>query len=293
MRFSDLAHYRRLGINITELAVMTYLQEHGETPYGVVAKVLDVSERTVQRAVAACKAAGLSLKATALSHDHAPITKTKEIGTATELSGLATFPDTSAAQELTPEQQKRLDRLVAAGCAETYATWAVTHRPLAVIDNQIAGLEYRAIKDGWKPTCPGRFLIAAIKKDSPLPDDLWAVVNRARDGVQLVEPQRIAEPVAAPAAPQPVAEIVPMPQSHASVGAYARGVGTAPKPEPDAKAGALAELRFMNSRAATSQLSDRSVARVRELVALHDFDLYRIGMPGLATALMKAGSSAI
>lgn len=70
----QLLEARRLGLAVpATLLVKAYLDANGVTPKGFIARALDVSERTVERALSELKRLGISYQnsSTGMTHDHA------------------------------------------------------------------------------------------------------------------------------------------------------------------------------------------------------------------------------
>lgn len=187
------------GASMPTLIVLAYLRKNGETPLGLLAKACRLSERSVQRALAAIKRLGLPT--TNLSHDHDHGDHVNK-GTTTNLAGEIpsndksdTPPTTNMAEMPTstdtidaPEANKTIDPIREKLIKYEVYAWCVDNL-MAKVDRKVleCQLEYHAFRlaHNFKFTKhPATYLHSACLRDFVAPEGFHASAHKARAGIK-------------------------------------------------------------------------------------------------------------
>jgi hypothetical protein len=191
--FTELRRAKELGLNFTTVLVKSYLDEHGLSPLGQIARACDVSIRSVERAIVTLKAVGFfyNQKTTSMSHDH-DIHLLENKGTATGLTGVsdtADVPDPHAG-----------DALAQALLAAEVLPWCVdillARVDRAAIERQLAYHAHRVERGYRFKSHPAKFLFAACLNDYMPPQDFHAARQKPADkpvAAPAVEPAKVEE----------------------------------------------------------------------------------------------------
>lgn len=178
--FADLRRAKELGYSLTTLMVKAYLDEHGPTPVGLIAKACQTSVRSVERALALLKETGFFRAQTKMTHEHDHSVQELK-GSTTETAAVSANADDPIAQQL-------LALEVLPWCVDVLL--AKVDR--AVLADQLAYHRHR-LASGFKfKAHPAKYLFAAC-------------LNNYAPPVGYFEQRQApsSEPVAAPR-PQPV-----------------------------------------------------------------------------------------
>lgn len=185
--FTELRRAKELGLNLTTVLVKSYLDEHGLSPLGQIAKACDVSIRSVERAIVTLKAIGFfyNQKTTSMSHDH-DIHFSKNHGTATAVTGVSDAVDAPA-----PPDRHAGDPLAAKLLEADVLPWCVdillARVDRAVIERQLAYHAHR-VAGGYRfKSHPAKFLFAACLNDYMPPQD-FHVARQKPAGAPVAQP---------------------------------------------------------------------------------------------------------
>lgn len=191
--FQELCEAKAHGFSLTVLLVQSYLRENGPTPVGLIARACDISERSVERSIAALKAKGLmpSFETTKKSHDHVTHGSIHK-GTPTPLADPAATADPLARQLLAYE--------VLPWCVD--ALLAKVDR--AVLTRQLQFHAHRLAAGFAFKGHPARYLFRACLNDYQPPAEFHETRHRERESLP---PRKPAQPVAARPVDEPVAQM--------------------------------------------------------------------------------------
>lgn len=187
------------GACVSTFVVFAYLREKGAAPIGLIAKACKLSERSVQRALAAIKRFGLPT--TKMSHDHdhgdhvnkgtASDLASEGISDAksdtpqtTNLSAVPVFSDTTDA----PEDDKPVDPIREKLIQYEVYAWCVDNL-MAKVDRKVIErqLEYHAFRlaHNFKfAKHPATYLHSSCLRDFVAPDGFHATAYKARTGIK-------------------------------------------------------------------------------------------------------------
>jgi hypothetical protein len=250
--FDELRRAKELGLNLTTVLVKVYLDEHGHSPLGQIAKACNVSIRSVERAIALLKSLGFfnNQKTTSMTHDHDKHFS-KNNRTASDLTGHSDGLDAPAQPDRhagDPLAQQLLAAEVLPWCVDILL--AKVDR--TVIERQLAYHAHRVAAGYRFKSHPAKFLFAACLNDYMPPQDFHAARQK---------------PAHAPA-PTP-----------AAAGREATGPGGAPARVEEApveltRSGAMTVIRMgIKSKLPTMRQEALRLARV------WDVDLRELGAP--------------
>jgi hypothetical protein len=199
--FADLRRAKELGLNLTSVLVKAYLDEHGPSPLGQIARACDVSIRSVERAIASLKTTGFfySQKTTSMTHDHV-LHFSERDRTATEMTAATdavVAPSVEERHAADPLAMRLLDAGVLPWCVDTLL--AKVDR--AAIERQLAYHEHR-VNAGYRfKAHPAKFLFAACLNDYAPPADYHVARQRPQAAGSAPSEAVTAAPAPAPEAP--------------------------------------------------------------------------------------------
>lgn len=188
--FAELRRAKELGLNLTALLVKSYLDEHGATPVGLIARACMTSVRSVERAIALLKEKGLFFVSSnaKMTHEHDHSVQEEE--------GSASVSSAAPVASADPVAQALLDEGVLPWCVEVLRTKVSEE----VLLRQLRYHRHR-LEGGFKfKAHPAKFLFKACLNDWQPPQDYFERQNRPH------EPQAPAKAAAVPVA-QPQAEM--------------------------------------------------------------------------------------
>lgn len=189
--FAELRLAKARGFNLTVLLVESFLRENGPAPVGSIARACEVSERSVERALAALKAndALPSFETTKKSHDHVTHGSIQE----------GTTAKTAVSDDIVDPIAREL-------LAYEVLPWCVDAL-LAKVDREVLtrqlGFHAHRLASGFPfKGHPARYLFRACLNDYQPPQDFHETKHREAENLPARKPrvQRDVQPVAAPVA---------------------------------------------------------------------------------------------
>lgn len=209
--FAELKKLKALKLSLSAILVLSYYQEHGPTPYGLIAQACGISIRSVELAFEKFKQLDLLTVAKNFSHEHVK-TENKDIYESPQISAAETE------RICDPLEQALLDTgLKPWAVQDLLAKMHAGEFPRERVENQLAYHQHR-LNTGYAFKNPQGFLYRAIVQNW-LPLD-----NYHRDQ------QPDAPPPAKPVTPEPERPVVAPPLTDAEREAQALEWLASPNP---------------------------------------------------------------